>query len=1843
MSYSSEFLRHLALYNEGAKVYLEDEKDVYVQATISKNKINYEKETIRFIFTTTANKKHELLFSIKDTYNLNSSNLPLLSNPDPQTFTNDISNLLYLNDASVLDSIRHAYSQTKLNIYVGPILLSINPYEKLSTHSTRQIPNYIEKDNNNQTPHIYSFAKNVLNNLTTSKKSQFIYLLGESGSGKTFNSYCLINYFLSACKKTPLSQITNRPNIPGTKKLASLLVSANKVLESFSNSKTLYNTSSSRVAKGIEIFFGKDNSISGVKYNAFLFDRNRVVHQNTNERNYHIFYQLIASEYQAKDKGLFLEPGYKGFPYINQNGETINKMAEINFSKNFISTRKALETIGITSEEQLELFKLLSAILQIGRITPIQSTKNRATIADDDVGISNTSKLLSIDSNELVDCISKRHFSIGNDQIKVNVDLRIAENNKNNIAKFLYNSLFAFLINTINESLISTNEYINQNLEQPKVEILDFCGPDNTENNTFEQLLLNYTNEKIYSEYLESVFLDSQMSYIKDKVRNWEYINYKDNRGCIELIDGSTGIFSILAKELFSQNDEDFCITEKIESCISENSTENKELFALGIETPDQKKLDIKSFITKSTFKKSDFIIKHHFGNVTYNIKGFVERSRSSIPTCTIELLRSSKLKIVQKMLDIYTSNLVNNNDYKPVRNYAISLNETYDSKSLSIKSPNGKCDLETASINEFNQNKISQVNDYSDTIGAQLKKYIDDLIKQSELSDKNFICCINPNRKKEPRKFDSHVVISQIRLFDLVKAAKIYNRCSKIMIRKQDFTIRFNALLEKVVSFTETIEKKVEMILENSKLNKDANSYDIGNSNIYLSKNALEKLIQIKNKNLENMPVLTRKGINRDLALGKYSEIEKIIVKIQSYARVYLAKNELQRLLAIKLSKAESIHDVEDKNSLSSSNRNSFENNDLEISKNVQNSNETFSESYSDLVLKECGATEDDEIAPKKLKTKWKKVVFIAARVESKHAFTKVLEDYMAKKIQKIARNYLERIRNLKDTQKVFETMVNLGPDPLDSKTDPLDSIIDPLDSTSNRNSKGILESKDQKIEKKESSSSTLSETKFKRRSTEILKEMITDLAEKLAEQEKRNLELAEKCSKIENEKKEWEDKHKNPEKVYSDLKTVIEKAFLENRIKMLEEIGRMDLDIKVLSSEKDEVLEKMMDVQQFLAKARFDASETQRLLEDTHSSQESEIERLLSKLQKINNKVQDLEKELKKSKNRMSQIVERDIMDLTPESLYMNNSILSPYIKTQSKLFDFTEDYTPTRVPNGFEIYNKSYITSSEKDNSNNKSFEDFDNDNTMSIINSYNNPLTEIEADNNSYEIRIQKNKVKNQNTFASNCIDDVFDSNIALQNERNDFNTCEFPHLMFPNSFEKEEKRDHTRNWKNNRNDFRDTFYLDDDGNSFTFENDSKKEKQIGDFDSLEFSAHDLPLKPDSFMRSTQHESKEKSKIEQVLENEELLDEMLNELVEEFIVPKDFKQFESSRSEIFTPAHLFGTCIIQLFHYNLIHKIKRFVVCYTVTVQKKVTENESISDYFFWLTNTLELLSILDGVSSDYKTTDNHQLNHIVQQTHKQLNSVSQNTYNMIAHLIEKEFVGLCVLNKNEELGLEISNSSQSLSVSEEPKNIKDLESDNIISYLENLFKLFHTYFIDEPIIKHIYQSLLSIYGATQFNGIVSGLNSTNKSKTQDNVNTDLLKIQGWFTENGFECETKNIRALEQLSKLLTDIDNNDLNINEATKKYSALSRYQIKTIIERYSQDSVENDSIDCKEKQFEPEGSDIGFDQLYLDYESLMMWEVELVEREVAEIDSFIPNQFKLAHLRMIVDQESQL
>uniref|UniRef100_A0A3Q2YBU3 Unconventional myosin-Ib n=1 Tax=Hippocampus comes TaxID=109280 RepID=A0A3Q2YBU3_HIPCM len=602
-----------------------------------------------------------------------------------------------LSEDSFLENLRKRFDHNEIYTYIGSVVISMNPYRSLPIYTPEKVEEYRNRNFYELSPHIYALADEAYRSLRDQDKDQCILITGESGAGKTEASKLVMSYVAAVCGK---GQEVN--------KVKEQLLQSNPVLEAFGNAKTVRNDNSSRFGKYMDIEFDfKGDPLGGVISN-YLLEKSRVVKQPRGERNFHVFYQLLSGASDDMLKKLKLNRDFSKYNYLSLDSAVVNGLDD---AASFRTVKNAMQIVGFMEDEVQSVLELVAAVLKLGNIE--FKPESRCNGADesrvkDKNDLKEMCELLGIEQTVLERAFSYRTVEAKSEKVSTTLNVAQAYYARDALAKNLYSRLFSWLVTRINESIKAQTK-----TRHKVMGVLDIYGFEIFEDNSFEQFIINYCNEKLQQIFIELTLREEQEEYVREGIE-WTNIEYFNNAIICDLIENNqNGIMAMLDEECLrpgTVTDETFL--DKLNTICAEHQHFESRLSKNS------------KFLNDHSLPHSCFRIQHYAGKVLYCVEGFVDKNNDLLYRDLSQAMFKANHSLMKQLFP----------DGNPAK--------------VNLKRP--------------------------PTAGFQFKASVGTLMKNLQTKNPNYIRCIKPNDKKAAHIFTESLVCHQVRYLGLMENVRV-------------------------------------------------------------------------------------------------------------------------------------------------------------------------------------------------------------------------------------------------------------------------------------------------------------------------------------------------------------------------------------------------------------------------------------------------------------------------------------------------------------------------------------------------------------------------------------------------------------------------------------------------------------------------------------------------------------------------------------------------------------------------------------------------------------------------------------------------------------------------------------------------------------------------------------------------------------------------------------------------------------------------------------------------------------------------------------------------------------
>ncbi len=767
---------------------------------------------------------------------LSGSETATIEDCNPEALDSSISDLCQisdLNEMSILHNLRIRYKEDKIYTNVSSILISVNPFRMLPLYTPEVLDKYRATDPKDLDPHVFASAYNAYNNMIIDSKDQSVVISGESGAGKSEATKLILQFLTDASGSA-------NGHVEGGKKVSSGLerqiLAANPILEAFGNAKTLRNNNSSRFGKLITVNFDGGGTIVGGGIINYLLEKSRVVRQTVGERNYHVFYQLLtlvdtdpklAEDLNLKDAELFSITGLSKAVHIDG----------ISDEKDFEEFKNSMNILNFSEQEQLSIFKIVAGVLHFGNLEFIvkanANAEDGSAIKDMDV-LNFAASMWGINAEDIDRFLT--HKNIGSrEKILVSFNVVQAQDARDAMLKNVYSTLFQFVVDKINSVLAAGGGTTRR---KNFIGVLDIFGFESFEVNSFEQLCINYCNEKLQFHFNEHIFSMEQALYAAEGIVI-SGSSFVDNQPTLDLLEAKgTGIFGMCDEEINVPRGTDESMLSKM---IRRHSTDKATIHPNFIKPGPR---DCKH-------ANNCFGILHYAGPVYYNVANFLEKNKDVLGDDITDCLRGSKLPLINVLFP------------KPID----------DSGGRGRGGKSAKA-----------------------TLGSQFKSQLVSLINTLNSTDPHFVRCMKPNDLKIGNNFHAGRMQDQLRYAGLVEVCRIRKLGYPIRRDFNEFFKRYKCIAPGTSSLDDLIaflsSAKGGNVLVDGEFAK-------GHTRVFMRTSQSHALELVRETAIVKVLTKVQSNMRRFICVCRYKAHKKLLVDLTS-ASAKKDEKELTKLLEL-------------------------------------------------------------------------------------------------------------------------------------------------------------------------------------------------------------------------------------------------------------------------------------------------------------------------------------------------------------------------------------------------------------------------------------------------------------------------------------------------------------------------------------------------------------------------------------------------------------------------------------------------------------------------------------------------------------------------------------------------------------------------------------------------------------------------------------------------------------------------------------------------------------------------------------------------------------------------------
>ncbi|CAL4062729.1 unnamed protein product [Meganyctiphanes norvegica] len=730
----------------------------------------------------------------------------------------DVSDLTYLNDASVLYNLKARYQAKLMYTYSGLFCIAVNPYKRYPIYTGRAAKIYMGKRRNEVPPHVFAISENAYANMRQNSQNQSMLITGESGAGKTENTKKVITYFgyvgASGAKLKP-----------GEKAKASLedqIVATNPVLEAFGNAKTTRNDNSSRFGKFIRIHFQPNGKLAGADIENYLLEKSRVVDQAKQERGYHIFYNVMSDHVDYLKKMCKLTDDIYDYPWQSKGKVTV---ASIDDKEDMEYAHNAFSMLLFPDDIRDYIYQITASTMHCGNMKFKQKGRDDQAEPDGDEAARIIAELSGVDPDQMLTNYCKPKIKVGAELLVKGQTVEKATDSVGAMAKGMFDRLFSYLVITCNKTLFTGMK------RHSFIGVLDIAGFEIFDYNGFEQICINFCNEKLQQFFNHHMFVLEQEEYKKEEIQ-WVFIDFgMDLAACIELFEKPMGLLSILEEESMFPKATDKSFAEKL--------TAN----CLG-----------KSVAFIKPKGDAHFGCCHYAGVVNYNITGWLEKNKDPLNDTVCDQLKKGTNVLLVELFANHPGQSA------PAEDKSAKGGKGGKKKSGGFK-----------------------------TVSSGYREQLNNLLVTLNATDPHFIRCIVPNECKCPGMVTAALVMHQLTCNGVLEGIRICQLGLPNRMIYADFKQRY-AILGAQFFATMGDHEAVKATFDDVGL--DAEKYRVGSTKVFFRAGVLGEVEEIRDNVIGAMVCLVQNWVRGFMGRRKFKLLQEqrvALTVVQRNIRKYI------------------------------------------------------------------------------------------------------------------------------------------------------------------------------------------------------------------------------------------------------------------------------------------------------------------------------------------------------------------------------------------------------------------------------------------------------------------------------------------------------------------------------------------------------------------------------------------------------------------------------------------------------------------------------------------------------------------------------------------------------------------------------------------------------------------------------------------------------------------------------------------------------------------------------------------------------------------------------------------
>merc|ERR1712213_60174 len=722
-------------------------------------------------------------------------------NPPKFDCSEDMADLTFLGDACVLWNSVVRYVNELIYTYSGLFCIAINPYKRFPIYTLRTMELYVGKRRNECWPHIFAVAEAAYQGMNNSGINQSILITGESGAGKTENTKKVISYFATICSSGKRKE--------GEASLEDKIVATNPVLEAWGNAKTVRNENSSRFGKFIRIHFNSSGKLSGADMVVYLLEKSRLTYQQPLERCYHAFYNLMSDQVPDLKEKCFLTDNILDYWYVSQGKLTV---PSIDDKEDMQFADEAFDILGFSTQMKYDVFRNTACMMHMGNMTKdfVPVGKEEQAEMKDPANCEKVAELLGIDCEWMITYFCKPKLKVGTEWVQKGSTCTNAAYSVAGIARAIYERTFRIVVDKCNETLCDpTMKKVTY------IGVLDIAGFEIFDYNGFEQICINYVNEKLQQFFNQHMFTLEQEMYVREGL-DWSNVDFgMDLQKCIDMFEKPMAFLAIFEEESLFPKATDATFAEKLMT----NMLGKWANFAKPNPRPDP---------------DAHFAIIHYAATVSYNLTGWLEKNKDPLNDTIVEMIKNgSNALMVQCFADHPSQPL-----------------EAPKDDGGRKKKGGGK------------------------TVSSYFKGQLDDLMTTLYKTEPHFIRCVAPNTHKQPRGVEPGLVMHQYQCNGVLAGIAICRAGFPNKLAYPEFKSRYNILAAKAVAKAKNDKAAASAVLDGAvKLDKE--KFRLGHTKVFFRAGILGYMEEVREDKIGSVLAWLQSGARGKASRMQFKKLQ--------------------------------------------------------------------------------------------------------------------------------------------------------------------------------------------------------------------------------------------------------------------------------------------------------------------------------------------------------------------------------------------------------------------------------------------------------------------------------------------------------------------------------------------------------------------------------------------------------------------------------------------------------------------------------------------------------------------------------------------------------------------------------------------------------------------------------------------------------------------------------------------------------------------------------------------------------------------------------------------------------